>query len=153
MIALTEGGYMRNFGIIMMSHGEYAKATLGSLEMIAGHQDGVIALELDVNKSSDQFKAELVESIASLRKDYEHLLVLCDLYGGTPFNTVLTSLMEGENYVAFSGFNLPVALATSLSGELDQEGIKSLVKTTLIDSIFDLTELSTQDQETNDGDL
>lgn len=144
---------MRNFGIVLLSHGAYAKATLDSLEMIAGKQEGIIALELDVNKSSDQLREELDSSTKTLKEKYEHLLVLCDLYGGTPFNTVLASLFEGDEYIAYSGFNLPVVLAAALGGELDDQGIKTLVKTTFAESLFDLSELVVQEQENDETDL
>lgn len=144
---------MRNFGIVLLSHGAYAKATLESLEMIAGQQEGILALELDVNKSADQLKEELKSSTKTLGGKYEHVLVLCDLYGGTPFNQVLATLFEGDDYIAYSGFNLPLALAAALGGELDEQGIKDLVKSTFEESLFDLSELITQDQQSDNTDL
>ena len=144
---------MRNFGIVMLSHGEFAKATLGSLEMIAGKQEGVIALVLDENKSSDQLKEELLNAVNAFNSQYENTLVLSDLYGGTPFNKSLSLLLEGSDCIAFSGFNLPVALSVCLAGELDREGIKSLVIETFSQSLFDLEELVVGGEESSDTDL
>lgn len=129
---------MRNFGIILVSHGEFAKATLGSVEMIAGKQEDVIAYELDVDKSLETLYEELSEGIASLKEKHENVLVLCDLYGGTPFNTVVRKLIEGEKLISFTGFNLPLVIELALAGELTVDEIKETVKSTFEASLVDL---------------
>ena len=50
---------MSNLGIILVSHGEFAKAALGSAEMIVGPQEEVTALALTVDKSLDAFEEEI----------------------------------------------------------------------------------------------
>ena len=46
-------------GVILASHGEFAKAALGAVEMIAGKQADVATLSLTAEKSLETFEAEL----------------------------------------------------------------------------------------------
>ena len=132
---------MRNFGIVLVSHGKYAVETLNSIEMIAGQQEGLKALELDVNKSLEQLHEELTETVANLKEDYEYVLALCDLYGGTPFNTLLRKLIEGEDLLAFTGFNLPLVLSVALAGESTEAELIELIHTTHNESLVNVVEL------------
>lgn len=42
-------------GVILASHGEFARAALGAVEMIAGKQGDVVALGLTAEKSLETF--------------------------------------------------------------------------------------------------
>ena len=44
-------------GVILASHGEFARAALGAVEMIAGKQGDVVALGLTAEKSLETFEA------------------------------------------------------------------------------------------------
>ena len=43
-------------GVIVASHGEFARAALGSVEMVAGPQEDVRALALTADKSAEAFE-------------------------------------------------------------------------------------------------
>ena len=55
-----------SIGIILASHGEFAKAALGSAEMLAGEQKDVHALALTVEKSLDDLEKEVADAYADL---------------------------------------------------------------------------------------
>ena len=59
-------------GVILASHGEFARAALGVVEMIAGKQPDVVALGPTAEKSLETFVAER-------RTAYEELNAECDL--------------------------------------------------------------------------
>lgn len=144
---------MRSFGIVLLSHGKYAKETLETLTMIGGKQEGIVALELDANKSFDGFKNELTETLNELEKTYENLLVLCDIYGGTPFNVVMNLLLEGRDFIAYSGFNLPVVIGSAFAGDLNRQEINDLVKTSFKESLHDLKALASVEDLDDEEDL
>ena len=50
-----------NVGMILISHGEFAKAALGSAEMIAGPQEQIIALALTEDKSLETLESRLLK--------------------------------------------------------------------------------------------
>lgn len=118
---------MSNIGILLLSHGEFAKAALGSAEMIAGKQENAIALALTVDKSMDQFEQEVSLAYQSLASTCSDVVVLCDIYGGTPFNTVSRCILKGMKMIAYTGFSLPLVIDLLLSRDLDEAQVRSKI--------------------------
>lgn len=96
---------MSNLGIILVSHGEFAKAALGSAEMIVGPQEDVIALALTVDKSLDAFEEEIAQAYDKLAETCNEIIVLCDIYGGTPFNAVSRCILKGKKVIGYTGLS------------------------------------------------
>lgn len=99
-------------GIILASHGEFAKGILQSGTMIFGEQQDVRAVTLMPSEGPDDLKAKLKDAIASLESQDE-VLFLVDLWGGTPFNQA-NSLLEDhkDKWAIVSGLNLPMLIET-----------------------------------------
>ena len=90
-------------GVIVASHGEFARAALGSVEMVAGPQEDVRALALTADKSAETFEAEFAQAYAELKADSDLIVTICDIHGGTPFNVISRSMLRGMDMVAFTG--------------------------------------------------
>lgn len=97
-------------GVILASHGEFARAALGSIEMIAGPQPDVLALGLGADTSLEDFEGDFAAAHASLAERCDTVVVLCDILGGTPFNVVARAKASGVPLVAYAGLSLPVAI-------------------------------------------
>ncbi|GCF92837.1 PTS mannose transporter subunit EIIAB [Enterococcus florum] len=97
-------------GIIIASHGEFAKGILQSGAMIFGEQENVKAVTLMPSEGPDDVKAKMEEAIASF-DDQEEVLFLVDLWGGTPFNQANT-LFEAhkDKWAIVAGMNLPMLI-------------------------------------------
>ncbi|MGH4050048.1 MAG: mannose/fructose/sorbose PTS transporter subunit IIA [Clostridium sp.] len=111
-------------GIILASHGEFAKGILQSGAMIFGEQENVQAVTLMPSEGPDDLKAKMKEAIASF-DNQDEVLFLVDLWGGTPFNQA-NSLFEEhkDKWAIVSGMNLPMvieAYASRSSMESAQE--------------------------------
>lgn len=97
-------------GIILASHGEFAKGILQSSEMIFGEQENVKAVTLMSSEGPDDFKAKLKEAIASF-DNQDEVLFLVDLWGGTPFNQANTLFEEHkDSWAIVAGMNLPMLI-------------------------------------------
>ena len=72
-------------GIILASHGEFAKGILQSSEMIFGKQENVKAVMLMPSEGPNDLKAKMKDAVASF-DNQDEVLILADLWGGTPFN-------------------------------------------------------------------
>ena len=111
-------------GIILASHGEFAKGILQSGSMIFGEQENVKAVTLMPSEGPDDFKAKLKEAIASF-DNQDEVLFLVDLWGGTPFNQANTIFEEHKDkWAIVSGMNLPMlieAYGARISMESAQE--------------------------------
>ena len=95
--------------IVLMSHGHFASALLGSAKMIAGEDiKNIVSICLEEGDNPQEFKDETKKVLAELPKDR---LVLVDLFGGTPCNSFLASLKDcEEKEAAIAGMNLPMLL-------------------------------------------
>lgn len=117
-------------GIILASHGEFAKGILQSAAMIFGEQQNVAAVVLEPSEGPDDVKAKMQAAIASFDSQDE-VLFLVDLWGGTPFNQA-NSLFEAhkDKWAIVAGMNLPMvieAYASRFSMESAQEIAKAIV--------------------------
>ena len=111
-------------GIILASHGEFAKGILQSGAMIFGEQENVQAVTLMPSEGPDDLKAKMKDAIASF-DNQDEVLFLVDLWGGTPFNQA-NSLFEEhkDKWAIVAGMNLPMvieAYASRSSMESAQE--------------------------------
>lgn len=118
-------------GIILASHGEFAKGVLQSSTMIFGEQENIKAIALMPSEGPDDVKAKMKDAIASFDSQDE-VLFLVDLWGGTPFNQA-SSLFEEhkDKWVIVSGLNLPMlieAYGARLSMESAQEVASSIIE-------------------------
>jgi len=97
-------------GIILASHGEFAKGILQSAAMIFGEQENVQAVTLMPSEGPDDIKAKIKDSIKSF-DNQDEVLILVDLWGGTPFNQA-NSLFEEhkDKWAIVAGMNLPMVI-------------------------------------------
>lgn len=119
-------------GIILASHGEFAKGILQSGSMIFGEQENVSAVTLMPSEGPDDIKAKMKEAIASF-ENQDEILFLVDLWGGTPFNQANSLVEEHQDkWAIVAGMNLPMvieAYASRFSMESAQEIASSILKT------------------------
>lgn len=107
-------------GIILASHGEFAKGILQSGSMIFGDQPNVQAVTLMPSEGPQDIKVKMEEAIKTF-DDQDQVLFLVDLWSGTPFNQA-NLLIDGheDKWAIITGLNLPMlieAYAMRLSNE------------------------------------
>ena len=97
-------------GIILASHGEFAKGILQSATMIFGEQKDVTAVTLMPSEGPDDVKAKMTQAVAGF-ENQDEVLFLVDLWGGTPFNQA-NSLYEEhkDQWAIVAGMNLPMVI-------------------------------------------
>ena len=149
-------------GIILASHGDFAKGILQSGKMIFGEQENVKAVTLMPSEGPDDIKAKMKDAIASFDSQDE-VLFLVDLWGGTPFNQA-NSLFEEhkDKWAIVAGMNLPMvieAYAARLSMESAQEIASSIIESSREgvkvrpEALEPVKEVSTSDNSTNNSNL
>ena len=92
--------------LVLISHGKFCEELKNSTEMIMGPQENIYTIPLLPEDGADTYKERFLSVTAPL-KDY---VVLCDLLGGTPANTVSKLIMEGETIELYAGMNLPMVI-------------------------------------------
>ena len=111
-------------GIILASHGDFAKGILQSGEIIFGTQPNVKAVTLQPSEGPDDIRAKMEEASTTFENP-EQVLFMVDLWGGTPFNQT-SGLINGheDTWAVVTGLNLPMlieAFASRMSMESAQE--------------------------------
>ena len=96
-------------GLIIVTHGNLAQEFLNAASMIVGPQEGALALCTSRDDHPADLEAELRKMIAALSRDVDGILVMTDIFGGTPTNISLPLLQPGHVEV-LTGVSLPMVL-------------------------------------------
>lgn len=98
--------------IIVTSHGDLCDGILSSYKMLAGENEDIISISLGKDDMGE-FQEQLEKTINNTAGE---ILILCDIYGGTPYNVSYYSYLEQSNRIRIvSGVNLPMVLEAGLS--------------------------------------
>jgi len=112
--------------ILIISHSQLAKGLLSAAIMIMGDQDGVCYLGLEPAQGFEEFKNLVEEKINFLQND-DGVLILADLYGGSPCNiaVILCAVKKVsplKTLACISGVNLPMLIeALCMRGTMSLE--------------------------------
>lgn len=99
------------FQILVLTHGPLGDVLLESARTIAGDTPNVSALALEWGDTLEQAQEKVRAELERLDGG-EGVLVLTDMYGGTPFN-VARSLVRPGRVEIVTGVNLPMVLRLS----------------------------------------
>ena len=95
-------------GIIVVAHGEMSNGLIETSKMIVGRAENITPVDLVEGEGPESFREKLQKAIESLDSG-EGVMILLDLYGGTPSN--VSALLARElNIEVVSGVNLPMLL-------------------------------------------
>lgn len=133
------------FGVLVTSHGEFAKAAMESVQMIAGKQENVRTVVLREDNSFEQIENEMQLAYDELKVNCGEVVALCDIYGGTPFNVLSKLKLQGCDFVGFTGFNLPVLIDLCLSRDCSMDEVKARVKETYDMSLIEINPTVVED--------
>ncbi|MFW5730346.1 MAG: PTS sugar transporter subunit IIA [Desulfonatronovibrionaceae bacterium] len=95
-------------GIILVTHGNFGQSLLEAASMIMGSDENCHALGVDVSRPMDEIIKELKHLVSSLDSGHG-VLILTDMFGGTPTNISL-SLLSPDHTEVITGVNLPMLL-------------------------------------------
>ena len=105
--------------LLVISHSDLAHGLLSAAGLIVGEVPHAASMGLYPGTAFDEFVAEVGEKIKSMDEG-DGVLVLVDLFGGTPSNATLYSrgaLGDSVNYKVVSGANLPMLLEAHIARE------------------------------------
>ncbi len=95
-------------GIILVTHGNFGESLLSAASMIMGDNEKCTALGIDVSRPMDEIIQELKKKVQELDTG-SGVLIMTDMFGGTPTNISLSLLSHGQTEV-ITGVNLPMLL-------------------------------------------
>ena len=115
---------IRMIGVVIVAHGELAHAFKVATELIMGKQEKFRAVSIGAQDEVASASGRLKKAISEVDHG-DGVLILTDMFGGTPTNLSLSFLEENKVEV-LTGVNLPILIKLmSLRHELtDLESIK-----------------------------
>lgn len=96
-------------GIVIVTHSALGDALIDASEFIIGDRpEAVVAVSIDINENADKLRKKIDQAIQSVRSA-QGVIILTDMFGGTPSNLSYSFLEEGRVEV-LSGVNLPILI-------------------------------------------
>ncbi len=95
-------------GVLITTHGNLGCELIKAAELIKGSIKGVVCVSVDQAKGMEEIKREISTAVKKLDNG-KGVLILTDLFGGTPANISLSFLKAGKVEV-LTGVNLPMIL-------------------------------------------
>lgn len=93
--------------VVLVGHGGLPQGVLDGAEMILGPQEGIHAVGLSPEQAPDA----VVEAVRRLRGEGGgSLLLLVDLFGGSPGNAVGAAFLREPGVAMVTGLSLPMVL-------------------------------------------
>jgi PTS system mannose-specific IIA component len=96
-------------GILIVTHQRLGEALIEAAEFVLGYTpEGVTAVSIDLNEPAETLRKKIENGIKTV-KGQNGVLILTDMFGGSPSNLSYSFLEEGRVEV-LSGVNLPILL-------------------------------------------
>lgn len=110
---MTEQGNIPQAGIIIVSHGDYGSAILRTAEFILGPISDCSSISVDAGHEVSETVRRLEDAAERLDKG-AGVIILTDMFGGTPTNLAL-SLLVKHHVEVVTGVNMPMLLKVCTS--------------------------------------
>jgi mannose PTS system EIIA component len=93
-------------GIVLVTHGRLADELRSALEHVVGIQSQIEAIAIGPDDDITQRREQIIKSVHDVDTG-EGVVVLTDMFGGTPSNLAI-SVMERGRIEVLAGVNLPM---------------------------------------------
>ena len=122
-------------GIVIVTHCQLGEAIIEAAEFIIGERpESLESISIDLSENAEKLRNKISRGIKKV-EGQEGVLILTDMFGGTPSNLSYSFLEEGRIEV-LSGVNLPVLIQAAnlrekmkldqLASDLESFGKKSI---------------------------
>ena len=95
-------------GVVVVTHGQLAAELLNAAEMIVGDLPRFAAVSIGWHEDAQDAREEIGQAIARLQQG-QGVLILTDMFGGTPSNLAI-SVMSETGAEVLAGINLPMLI-------------------------------------------
>lgn len=96
-------------GIVLVTHSKLGEALIEAAEFVMGCKlEGVASVSINLIEPADKLRDKIIECMKTVNQK-KGILILTDMFGGTPSN-LSYSLLEPGRVEVVSGVNLPVLI-------------------------------------------
>lgn len=109
---------------VIVTHGHLASELLAAAEMIVGAVKHITSVSIGWHDDVDMARAEIERAMQRVEEG-RGVLLLTDMFGGTPTNIASIFLAEGEVEIV-TGVNLPMVI--KLASQQEQESLAEIAR-------------------------
>lgn len=95
-------------GLVFVTHGNLASEFLAAMEHVVGKQENVACVCIGPDDDMDIRRQEILSKAKSVDQG-DGVLLLTDMFGGTPSNLAMSVIGHG-NFDVIAGVNLPMLI-------------------------------------------
>jgi PTS system mannose-specific IIA component len=106
---------MKRIGGVIVTHGQVASELVAAAEAVVGDVGHITAVSIGWHDDVEVAKSEIERAIANV-SDGSGVLVLTDMFGGTPTNIATVFFKTGEVEIV-TGVNLPMVIKLASPGK------------------------------------
>lgn len=110
-------------GLVLVTHGRLAAEFVTAMEHVVGPQTAIEAICIGPDDDMESRRSDIAKAVKAV-DDGSGVILLTDLFGGTPSNLAI-SLMEPGRVEVIAGINLPMLIR--LEGARKMMNIKAAV--------------------------
>ena len=96
-------------GLVLVTHGRLAPEFISAMEHVVGPQDAIEGLCIGPNDDMEARRADIAAAIGRVDQG-QGVIILTDLFGGTPSNLAISLMGETECVEVIAGINLPMLI-------------------------------------------
>jgi mannose PTS system EIIA component len=111
-------------GVVVVTHGQLATELVNAAEMIVGDLPRFTAVSIGWHEDTQDAREEIAQAIARVQQD-AGVLILTDMFGGTPSNLAMTFLAQDKVEV-ITGVNLPMLI--KLAGTMEEPDLLKVAR-------------------------
>ncbi|WP_075653931.1 PTS sugar transporter subunit IIA [Pseudochrobactrum sp. B5] len=107
-------------GLVLVTHGRLAEEFHHAVEHVVGHQENFETVSIGADDDMEKRREDIVAAVAKADQG-QGVIILTDMFGGTPSNLAISVLDAGRVEV-IAGVNLPMLIKlTSVRQSGDME--------------------------------
>ena len=102
------------YGIIIVGHRNFPQVLYEIMNDMTENNENFDYLNVYPDDDPDKIKEHLTKKVNKMKSKYKNILILTDMFGGTPSNLAMTFL-EKDKVEVITGVNLPMILKLRLN--------------------------------------
>ena len=95
-------------GLVLVTHGQLATEFRAALEHVVGRQNQIETIAIGPDDDMERRRQDILDAVHAV-DDGSGVILLTDLFGGTPSNLAI-SVMEAGRVEVIAGVNLPMLI-------------------------------------------
>jgi PTS system mannose-specific IIA component len=111
-------------GVVVVTHGQLATELVNAAETIVGDMPAFAAVSIGWHEDTEDARHEIEQAVGRVDKG-SGVLILTDMFGGTPSNLAMTFLVQGKLEV-ITGVNLPMLI--KLANQLEHGDLLNIAR-------------------------